>query len=80
MEGGNRVSTASTGRSSFECDFVGCGKAFPKLWRLKEHQCTHTGEVGVLINVLGSGSSCHVGTAECSCAPPFVYVLCSVAK
>lgn len=30
----------------FECDFPECGKAYPKLWRLKEHQCSaHTGEV-----------------------------------
>ena len=36
----------SSSKKLHECDFPGCGKAFPKLWRLREHQCSaHTGEV-----------------------------------
>ena len=29
-----------------ECDYPGCSKVFPKLWRLEEHKSSaHTGEV-----------------------------------
>ena len=33
--------------SGYKCEFAGCSKSYPKLWRLKEHiSSAHTGEVG----------------------------------
>lgn len=42
-----RSRSASAAPKRFVCGYAGCGKAYAKPARLKEHEAVHTGEVGL---------------------------------
>lgn len=57
------------GKGEFSCEWSGCGRAFNKPSRLKEHQYSHTGQVMVALFIYSSS----VCVAYLSTAPICVH-------